>query len=130
MGRPGRFTLGGVMDKHITVIAVLFLVFGFLGLMAAAIVFIAVTGGGLLSGDPEALFITSTVATAIAGFLGLTSLPEIIAGFALLARKKWSRLVSLIVAALGLLKFPIGTLVGIYVIWVMLQDETIQYLNN
>ena len=29
MGRPGRFTLGGVMDKHITVIAVLFLVFGF-----------------------------------------------------------------------------------------------------
>lgn len=118
------------MDKHITLVAILNLVFGLLQLLAAAIVFVAVAGGGVLSGDPEAMFITSTVATAIAGFLGILAIPAVAAGLGLLARKPWARILTMIVAIFDLFWIPIGTAIGIYELWVMMDDETVKLLSN
>ncbi len=40
------------MEKHITILGVLYIAFSCLGLLAAIIVFTAVTGAGILSGGP------------------------------------------------------------------------------
>lgn len=112
------------MEKHVTAVAVIHIGFGVMGLLAAMLVFLAVAGGGFLSGDLEAIFWTTGVATAVGGFLALTSLPSVIGGLGLLGRKNWARVLVLIVAVFDLVNVPIGTAVAVYTFWVLLQDET------
>ena len=113
-----------IMDKHVTFVAVLNIALGFLGLFFAIFLFVVIVGAGIISGDTEAMTITSIVGTALGIFLVLTSLPEIIGGFGLLRRKAWARILILIVACLDLLWIPIGTIIGIYELWVLLNEET------
>jgi hypothetical protein len=114
------------MEKHITFVAVLNIAFGFLGLFFAAFLFVAIVGAGIISGEPEAVTITSIVGTALAFFLVVTSLPEIIGGFGLLKRKAWARIIILVMACLDLLWIPLGTMIGIYELWVLLNEETVK----
>ncbi|MBM4430989.1 MAG: hypothetical protein FJ026_11685, partial [Chloroflexi bacterium] len=106
--------------KHITVLGALRIGFGALGLLAAAIVFVAVVGGGLLSGDQQAIAITSIVGTVIAGMIALVSLPWIIAGVGLLKFKPWARLLSLILSVFDLANVPFGTALAFYTFWVLI----------
>lgn len=112
------------MDKHVQIVGILHIAMGALGLMIGGVVFITLVGGGMLSGDYEALFITSTVGTAIAVFFGICSLPGLVGGIFLLKRANWARILILIVSVVSLLNLPFGTAVGIYSLWVLLQDET------
>jgi hypothetical protein len=114
------------MDKHVTFVAVLNIALGFLGLFFAVFLFVAIVGAGIISGDQEAMTITSIVGTALGFFLIITSLPEIIGGFGLLKHKAWARILILIVACLDLLWIPIGTIIGIYELWVLLNEETVK----
>lgn len=118
------------MESHLTLVAALNIGFGACFLVIAGIVFLAVAGGGWLSGDPEAITITSIVASAISGFLIIISVPGIIAGIGLLRRDSWARILSLIIACLDLLNIPIGTLFGIYAIWVLMNDEVAEMFNK
>jgi hypothetical protein len=53
------------------------------------------------------------VATVFAAALAL------IAGYGLLNRRPWGRIVAIIAAILALIKFPFGTALGIYTLWVL-----------
>jgi hypothetical protein len=118
------------MEKHITLAAVLNLGFGILGVLVAFILFVLVVGAGIISRDPDAIRITVIAGTAFAFFLTLTSVPAIIGGIALLKRKSWARILLLIVSALQILDIPLGTALGIYTIWVLIQDETKNLLES
>lgn len=118
------------MEKHVTLVAVLNIGFGFLGIFIAIFLFVAVVGAGVISGSPEAMTVTSIVGSALAFFFLLTSVPEIIGGFGLLKRKPWARILILIIACLDLLQIPIGTAIGIYELWVLLQDETVKLFEK
>lgn len=118
------------MEKHITLVAALNIGFGFLGIIIAFIVFTAVVGSGLLSADPEAVAVTSIVGTSVAGFIFILSVPGVIGGFGLLKRKSWARILVLIIAVLNLLFIPVGTLIGIYELWVLLNDDVIQLFEQ
>ena len=106
------------MEKHVTLVAVLHIAFGLLGLLIAVAVFVVVTGGGAISGNTKAMAVASSVAFVIALFLAVLSVPGVIGGFGLLKYRPWARIVVLIVAALDLVNFPFGTIVGAYSIWV------------
>ena len=110
--------------KHIQVVAALNIGLGILGLLVAAFLFAIIFGGGLISGDQDAIAITGVVATIISGFLVVVSLPGVIAGAGLLRYQSWARMLTLIISALNLANVPVGTLLGIYSIWVLMQDET------
>ncbi len=112
------------MEKHITLVAVLNIGFGILGLMMGCLAFIVIAGGGAISGDPDAMAITSLVATVIAFLFISLSVPEIIGGVGLLKRRGWARILVLIIAVMDLFAIPIGTVIGIYTLWVLLNDET------
>jgi hypothetical protein len=45
------------------------------------------------------------------------------AAIGLLRVRPWGRVLSIVLAAMGLLAFPIGTVVGALIIWYMLSDE-------
>jgi hypothetical protein len=56
-------------------------------------------------------------------------IPSLIAGIGLLNRKRWARILAIILAILALSSFPIGTAAGIYTLWVLTQRETEQLLG-
>ena len=118
------------MKQHLTIVAILSIAFGILGVFIALIILVAVVGGGVLSGDFEAIRITSIVGPIIAGFIALISVPDIIGGIGLLKRKKWARILVLILSCIGLLNIPFGTAVGIYSIWVLVHDDTAKLFEN
>lgn len=132
------------LQTHIPIVGILFIVSHAFYLLAALIVFgvMVIVGGmlsgiGIASGDPEAARILPQISgglvllgTVIAALLGMLSLPGIIAGVALLARKSWARILGIVVALLGLLHFPIGTLIGAYAIFVLFQDAAPSYFET
>ena len=112
------------MDTHVKVLGWLWIVVGVLGFLGAFCAFVAIAGGGLISGEQEAIIATSITATVIGGFVFLLSIPDIIAGIGLLKYKSWARILAIILAVLNLLAFPIGTALGVYTLWALLNKET------
>ena len=108
------------------------IVFGALGLLGAVAVLFVFGGIAGIVGisaphDPDAMRaipILGIVGTVIAVFVLLLSLPGFIAGFGLLRLQPWARLLTIVLSALNLLNVPIGTALGIYGLWVLLQAET------
>lgn len=113
------------MKNHITVLAALRIGWSAMGIITAIIVFVAVVGGGLISGDDTAIAITSLVGSIIGTIILVLSLPGLIAGIGLLRLRPWSRILTLVLAVFDLMAVPIGTAFGLYAIWVLIQDETV-----
>lgn len=113
------------MEKHLNVVAALQIGFGIFWIVAGGILlFILSLIGGFVD-DKDARFILPLIGQIVAAFLFLTSIPGVIAGIGLLKRKEWGRIITLILSVIGIMNFPIGTVVGIYSIWVLVQDETV-----
>ena len=115
---------GRKMEKHITLVAVLNIGFGVMGLLLACMAFLVIAGGGIISGDPDAMIITMIVASAITIFFIIISLPALIGGIGLLKRRVWAKILVMIIAVLDLFLIPIGTFIGVYTLWVLMNDET------
>jgi len=62
--------------------------------------------------------------------IGFLSTLGLVGGIGLLSFQPWARYLVMIVAAIGCLNIPIGTLKGVYSLWVLLQDETLILFNQ
>ena len=60
----------------------------------------------------------------IAVLILLRSLAGFIAGWGLLQRESWARVLTLVLAFLSLFSIPLGTALGIYSLWVLLPAES------
>jgi hypothetical protein len=74
--------------------------------------------------------IAMLIGLCIAGFLLILSAPSIIGGWGLIKGKSWSRVLMIVISALHLLSFPIGTALGIYGLWVLLNEQSRQFLDG
>ena len=117
------------VQQHVMILGWLHIIGSIFFLAIAAFVFLLLTGIGVASGDSEAVAILSVVGTAVGAFLAILALPGIIAGIGLLARKGWGRILAIVVGILNLVNFPIGTVVGLYTLWVLLQDSAYDYFT-
>lgn len=116
--------------QHIDVVAYLHLALGALGVVGAFLVFGVMGGAGLLSGDAGAAATLGLVGGVIAGIAALLSMPALLGGWGLLRRRPWARVLVMIVSVLNLFGFPIGTAVGGYSLWVLMQDEARAHLGG
>jgi hypothetical protein len=112
------------MEKHVTLVAALNIGFGILGILIATFVLIGIFLVSISVNDYDVRRILPIVGTVVVAFLLITSIPEIIGGIGLLKRRPWARILILIVACMDLLWIPLGTIFGIYELWVLLQNET------
>ena len=120
------------MDKHITILGVLNIVWGAMGALAGLIVLLVFGGAygvvGLVTRQqPEtavALPFIAMIGGAISLFLLVISAPSIIAGIGLYCFKPWARLLAIIVSVLHLLNVPLGTALGIYGLWVLFSNDS------
>lgn len=118
------------MRTHVKVLSWLYIILGILGIMTAIGIFVIIFGGGLISGDRVAIRVTGMVAFLVAGFIIALSVPGIIVGAGLLKFQPWARILALVLGILNLPAVPIGTALGIYAIWALLDDETSSYFNE
>ena len=118
------------MQQHITILGWLYIVFGGLSLLAAGFVLLVMGGVGLITGDARQAALLSGIGLFIAVIIAVLSVPGIIAGWGLLTHKSWSRLLAIVLGALNILSFPVGTLVGVYAIWVLTQSESERLLSR
>jgi len=131
------------MEKHITVVGVLNIVYSAVNLLAAAVL-VAIAGGtkhivevlyyrGVI--DPrdfpyELWDIIPAVLILVALLILIFSLPGIIGGIGVLRRKEWGRVVVLVISFFNLLNVPLGTILGAYSIWAMMTSETVDLFRG
>jgi hypothetical protein len=118
------------METHVKVLGALQIAMASLGLLAAFILMVVFVGSASavsISGDPDAhiaLPILGITGTALVAFLVVLSLPGIIVGIGLLRLRPWARILGIVLSAFSLLMIPVGTLVGVYGLWVLLSKDT------
>lgn len=114
------------MKKHVTVVGAIHIGFGLLGLIGALAVFFALNfAKGFVLNEEVPSLVLGILSISIPLLIGFMSTLGLIGGIGLLSLKSWARYLIIVVAALGCLNIPIGTLKGVYSLWVLLQDETI-----
>ena len=112
------------MEGHTKVLGVLWIIYGVLGILIGLMIIGLLFGISYLPEDHESPLILRTVAVAGGGLIALLSIPEVIAGFALLKFQEWGRILALIVAVLNVIWFPFGTALSIYTFVILLNTET------
>ncbi len=127
------------MDRHITLLGILYLCYHIATLVAAFITWITFIGIGLISSSVlenvlefipyMPLGTLSMIGWLISALLLVVSLPGFIAGYGLIKFKPWSRMLAMIIAVFNLFSFPVGTALGVYALWVLLNPETIKLLS-
>lgn len=118
------------MEQHVKIIGVLDIVFGILGVLGGIVMIIAFLVGGAgigATGQQGAGGAGAAMAGLglVAGlFVIVMSGFEIYVGSKLQQYKSWARIVQIIFGVISLPGFPIGTALGAYFLWAMLNKDT------
>jgi hypothetical protein len=119
------------MQTHVKVLGVLYLAVSAFFLVGALFLIVAAGSAAGIVGaaaQPEdaaiAIPIIGIAGTALAMFLGVFAIPGLVTGYGLLQRKPWARIVGIVLSAVSLINIPIGTVIGVYGLWVLLNKDT------
>lgn len=117
------------IQTHISILGWLFIVEHAFLLVLAGLAFTILPTIGAVSRDPDATVFLSILGTGFGVLMVVLALPGVLAGYGLLTRKAWGRVLALVVGILGLVNFPIGTAVGIYTVVVLMQRSANDYFK-
>jgi len=121
------------MHQHVTILGWLYIVANAIVLLiglCGLLFFVSIGAIGAANGDLVALGVLSAIGMVALLFFGVLALPGILAGYGLLKRKQWGQILALIVGILGVFNVPIGTLIGIYTLFVLLQNAAEPYFAS
>ena len=119
------------MKKHVAVVGAIQIGFAILGLILAVVIFFVMSfARSQVGGDETGELVLGFLSVSLPILFGFLSTLGLVGGIGLLAYKSWARYLVMVVAALGCLNIPIGTLKGVYTLWVLLQDDTIKLFDN
>jgi hypothetical protein len=129
------------MREHVKILGILNIVMGGLTALLGLVVLLATGSIASLivmslqdSGEADnariAAPIVGVIGIVIGVFLLALALPAILGGWGLLNYKSWSRILMIIISGLSLLHFPLGTALGVYGLWVLLNEQTRQLLES
>ncbi len=118
------------MKKHVTVVGAIHIGFGFIGLIGAIGAFFALNfAKGVIGNEEIPSMVLGFLSVSVPLLIGFLSTLGLIGGIGLLSFQSWARYLVIVVAAVGCLNIPIGTLKGVYSLWVLLQEDTIKLFN-
>jgi len=122
------------MKKHVTIVGAIHIGFGIIGLIVALSVFFLMDfAKGFIPEEeiPDAVMkLISVIFTSLPLLIGVISTLRVVGGIGLLTQQMWARYIIIIVAIIGMLKIPVGTLVGVYSLWVLMQEETVKLFEK
>jgi hypothetical protein len=120
------------MEAHKKILSILYLVSGAINLLFG---FIAITFFSFLfpilaeEAGPDAWIVKligDFFNVIVFVVLSLYALPSFIGAIALMNNKKWGMVLLLVLGCFKLFLFPVGTALGIYTIWVYVEDQKIK----
>ena len=120
------------MRDYVKILAWLYIALGALGSLAAVLILgLFVFGATMVRmtahEDPQAFLaapILWVVGALLFAIILLFAVPGLVAGIGLLDFRPWARVVAIVISALHLFNIPIGTALGIFGLWVLLNSET------
>jgi len=119
------------MKKHVTFVAALHIGFGILGIIGSVVVFMIFQFAQSFIEDVDiAVTVLNILKVFVPTMIGIGSVLGIIGGMGLLNYHQWARILVIVLSALDCLNVPVGTAKGVYSIWALLQDETIELFNR
>ena len=130
------------MEKHISLVGILNIVYESLSILGAFVLFVIAMSfryffqfisryshHGMDEIPPEIIDIVPFILTVIGIFLLIFSIIGLIAAIGVLKKKEWGRITMLVMSFFNLIRIPLGTILGVYTIWALLNDETIRLFN-
>ncbi len=130
------------MEKHVTLVGILTIVYRSMAIIGAIVLFCLAYGFGYLMKfishfdhnemqevPPEVFGIIQIILISIGILILIFSIAGIIGAVGVLKKKEWGRITLLVLSFFSLLSIPLGTMLGVYGIWVLLNDETIRIFN-
>jgi len=111
------------MGTHVRVLGWLHIIFGAFGLLAAFAIMGGSMLGGMFSGSATGMIGVTMVGTFAAIIVAAYAIPGLLAGWGLLTLRPWARILTIVLAIFELLRFPFGTALGVYSLWVLLSAE-------
>lgn len=122
------------MDKHVRTLAILNIASGVVGLVAA--IGILYFGGGKdgllnISRAEKAAGGVPLISMPMSGLYGLgvsiymilIAAPLVVTGIGLLKFQPWARWSGIAVDGLNIMNVPVGTILGMYALWVLMSEE-------
>lgn len=91
--------------------------------MLPALVLLTMLDAGAFRGNDVPPFLHPLLEGISAVLLSL-ALAGIVAGWGLLARQPWARMLAIVVGAVSLIDMPLGTALGVYTFWTLLPAES------
>jgi hypothetical protein len=130
------------MEKHITLVGILNIVYESLGIIGSFVLFAIAIGfryffefisryshHGIDEIPSEVMDIVPFILTVIGIIILVFSIIGIIGAVGVIKRKEWGRITMLVISFFNLIHIPLGTILGVYSIWVLMNDETIRFFN-
>ena len=118
------------MRTHLNILAVLYLLTSIGEVLAGTALIGLASFGGMLTGDPFLVSLIASIGSVVGFFLILIGLPAIFLAFGLWRLRPWARILGFVLGVLNLLNPPIGTMLGIYTLWVLTRDEATDLLEG
>jgi hypothetical protein len=130
------------MEKHISLVGILNIVYSALALIGACALFIFAFGFRYFfemisryshhemdDVPPFVMDLVPFILTVIGIFILIFAIIGIIGAVGVLKRKEWGRIVVIVISFFNLIHIPLGTILGVYSIWALLNDENIRAFN-
>jgi hypothetical protein len=121
------------VTKYVGALGVTFLVWGVIQFIAAVVFTLLYTGLGAVmgiagsqGGDQSGLVmggVMASVGGCLGCVIGVMAIPNVLAGIGIRGHRKWGRILGIVMGALALTSFPIGTAIGIFALVVLLDKE-------
>lgn len=118
------------MKRHVKTLGFVYILFGLLGTLVALGFAKVYFGGWTAPPQLRFLFGASGWSMVLVFLFALVSLPGIIAGLGLLMNKPWARFLALVLAFVNLMNIPLGSMLGIYAIWVLMNSEVVSPIEK
>ncbi|HTA72119.1 MAG TPA: hypothetical protein VK776_27740 [Bryobacteraceae bacterium] len=109
------------MESHVKFLGLMHILVGGFGGLGSIIFF------GLFAGPTTASAYGPLIGYTVTGWMALLlilMLPTIALGVGLLNYRPWARSIGTVIAIIELLNFPLGTVLGVYALWVLMSPET------
>ena len=119
------------MAQHVKILGILHVIYSGLVILVGVVAMLVMGGiAGMVglsdhsSDSVAAIPILGGIGAIIFIVLFVLALPGLIGGFGLINFKPWARILVIVLSALDLISVPIGTAIGVYGLWVLLNGET------
>jgi hypothetical protein len=118
----------GRVQRNVQVVAILWIVLGCLEALGATFLLsLSRFLGHFPFFPPNVEFLRSWVHGLMIGIGGIVLLKAVLdalAGWGLLQRESWARILAIVMSFLEILHFPFGTALAIYTLWVLFPDDS------